>query len=185
MAEQGKGAPGRSRRRRTALVAVSAAILVFAAVTARFLIWPPLGPLPARADAIVELAGTSDGGRDALTLALARSGRARYMVQSTEAGDARCLPSVPGVTVVCFHPDPLTTRGEAQAIGRMARQYGWSSVILVTTPDQALRATLRTSRCFPGAIYNATAPLATTAWVGAIPYQWGAFVKAFTVETEC
>lgn len=166
-------------------MAVAAVILVFAALTARFLIWPPLTAIPSRVDAIVELAGTSDGGRDALTLTLANEGRAHYMVQSTVAGDDRCLPPVPDVIVLCFHPDPLTTRGEAQTIGRMAKQYGWRSVILVTTPDQALRAKLRTSRCFSGEIYNATAPMPIQYWLSAIPYQWGAFAKAFTVETEC
>ena len=55
----------------------------------------------------------------------------------------------------------------------------------MTTPDQALRATLRTSRCFSGRIYNATAPLPVHDWLLAVPYQWAAFVKAFTVETTC
>jgi uncharacterized SAM-binding protein YcdF (DUF218 family) len=39
-------------------------------------------------------------------------------------------------------------RGEARFIGGVARQYGWKSVIIVTTPDHAWRAALRVSRCW-------------------------------------
>ena len=37
------------------------------------------------------------------------------------------------MTVLCFHPDPETTRGKAEAVGRLAPEYGWTSVILITT----------------------------------------------------
>jgi hypothetical protein len=58
-------------------------------------------------------------------------------------------------------------------------------VILVTTPDQAWRARLRTTRCFPGDVYVATAPLPPLSWIWLIPYQWAASVKALTVERSC
>ncbi|OJY39707.1 MAG: hypothetical protein BGP03_03425 [Pseudonocardia sp. 73-21] len=110
------------------------------------------------------------------------------MVQSTvpvEAGTNRCLPATPGVTVMCFHPDPGTTRGEAEYIGRTAEQLHWRSVVLITTPDQALRARLRTTRCFPGPVYVATTPLPLAEWPVAVVYQWSAFVKAIFFETDC
>ena len=106
----------RSRRRRGFLIAGVLILLVWSALSARLFIWPDLPPLPTQADAVIELAGPGVQGRDDLAVELARSRDASYLVQSTvpaEAGTNRCLPAVPGVTVLCFHPDPGTTRGEA------------------------------------------------------------------------
>jgi hypothetical protein len=52
--------------------------------------------------------------------------------------------------LICFDPDPGTTRGEAEVIGRLARQYRWSSVALVTTRSQDIRARMIVKRCFGG-----------------------------------
>lgn len=174
-------------RRRLVLGAV-AVFIAIAAATARVFIWPDLPTLPSKANAIVELAGPNDAGRDAAALALARANRAPILIQSTSASDSTsdtCLPPVSGVRVMCFHPDPGTTRGEAQYIGRMAAADGWSSVILVTTPDQAWRARLRVSRCFPGTVYVQTAPLPPSLWLGQIVYQWAASIKALVFQTSC
>ncbi len=170
---------------RTALLAFLL-VLIVGGLTARYLVWPDLSPIPRQVDAVVELGGPGD--RDGAALVLARAGRTSFLVQSTvpvEAGTTSCLPPVPGVTVLCFHPDPGTTRGEAEYIGRTAEQLKWRSVVLVTTPDQALRAKLRTTRCFPGQVYLATTPLPVSEWPGAVVYQWSAFVKAIFFETDC
>ena len=55
----------------------------------------------------------------------------------------------------------------------------------MTTPDQAWRARLRTTRCFPGDVYVATAPLPPLYWMRQVPYQWAATVKALTFEWSC
>src|SRR5262249_35248305 len=104
------------------------ALIGFIALTGRYFVWPNLPSLAAHVDAIVELAGPGDGDRDRLAMQLAREHRADYLVQSTLQADAdtgRCLPAEAGVTVLCFHPDPDTTRGEAEAIRRLGEQYGW------------------------------------------------------------
>jgi hypothetical protein len=167
-------------------VAVLVTVLAFSAATARLFVWPSLPPLPAHADAIVELAGP--GNRDDLTLALAREHRASVMVQSTVGVDATsdtCLPSVAGVRVRCFEAEPPTTRGEARYIGALGSAEHWSSVIIVTTPDHAWRARLRVQRCFPGRVYVATTPLPTAYWFRQIPYQWAATVKAELFQRAC
>jgi hypothetical protein len=176
---------GRRRGRRAVWIGATAVAVVFAAITARVFVWPDLPPLPDHADAIIELAGPNQDGRDEVALDLARHNRAPLLIQSTEPNDTKCLPPPPGVTVVCFHPDPDTTRGEARWIGRAAAERHWTSVILVTTPDQAWRAHLRVSRCFGGAIYVSTAPLPAPLWLVQIPYQWSASIKALTVERGC
>ena len=186
--ERGVGGAMRRRRHRRVLLIAVAVVLMFCIATVRLFIWPPLEPLPARADAIIELAGSANGGRDEAALQLARDHRASVLVQSTtvsEAGTNRCLPAVPGVTVMCFHPDPATTRGEAEWIGARAAEHHWSSVILVTTPDQAVRAQLRVSRCFPGSIYVHTTALPFSEWFVQIPYQWAASVKALAFQRTC
>ena len=180
--------PARTRVRRAAAVVLLLVLLAFAIVTDRVFIHPRLAPLPPRVDAIIELGGEGMAGRDRLALELAREHRAPVLVQSTvvqEAGTSRCLAAVPGVTVLCFHADPNTTRGEAHYIAAEAARRNWTSIVLVTTPDQAWRARLRTMRCFGGAVYVATSHLPAPRWLRQIPYQWAATAKALTVERAC
>ena len=99
--------------------------------------------------------------------------------------DVESLPAVPDVRIMCFHPDPNTTQGEAQFIGDLGRALGWTSVILVTTPDQAWRAKLRVERCFDGEVFVATTPLPPCLWVKYVPYQWGASARALLVQRSC
>lgn len=162
--------------------------MAFDAVTARLFVWPDLPPIPPRVDAVVKLGGFGEPGRERLALDLVRAHRAPVLAVSTtidEERTGRCLPPVADVTILCFHPVPNTTRGEARYIGRMARQHHWRSVILITTRDHAWRATLRVGRCFHGEIYVDTPTLPATRWPVAIPYQWGATLKAFTTERTC
>jgi uncharacterized SAM-binding protein YcdF (DUF218 family) len=182
-----KPAGRRRRRRRRIVAAVGLVVLAaFGVATGRLFIWPDLPPLPGQADAIVELGGPGD--RDQVALTLAREHRARFLVQSTTAADARsghCLPPVPDVTILCFHAEPNTTRGEARSIRRLAEQYHWSSVVLVTTLDHAWRARVRVERCFDGDVYVRTSRLPPAYWPLQIPYQWTATVKAFTIQRTC
>ncbi len=175
-------------RRRKVVVAVALVVLLFVGATARIFVWPELPPLPDRADAIVELGGENDYGRDSVALELARAHKAPLLIQSTRPADTlsdTCLPPVPGVRILCFNPVPDTTRGEARYIGQLAAQLHWTSVIIVTTPDQAWRARLRVSRCFHGSVYVSTAPLPASDWIRQVPYQWLASVKALTVQRSC
>lgn len=172
--------------RRPILIGLLTVVLVIAVATLRLFVWPPLEPLPPHADAIIELAGP--GLRDSAALDLARAGLAPVLVQSTveeEAGGHTCLPPVPGVTIMCFHPDPATTQGEARWIGETGARLGWHSVIIVTTPDHAMRAKLRVERCFAGPVFVSTAHLPAWDWFVQIPYQWSASVKAMIFQTDC
>jgi hypothetical protein len=179
----------RRRRWRQRIIAVSLLVIVaFSAITARFIVWPDLPPVPARVDAIIELGGEAALRRDRVALDLAEAHRAPFLVQSTvpeEAGTTRCLPPVPEVTILCFYANPNTTQGEARYIEKEAVQRHWKSIVLVTTPDQASRARLWITRCFSGSVYVVTAPLPAWRWPRQIAYQWAAFVKAFTFERRC
>ncbi|WP_432842554.1 YdcF family protein [Dactylosporangium sp. CA-092794] len=182
------GAGPSPRRRRRVVMAVLVVLLAgVAAVDARLFVWPDLPPLPARADVIVQLGGP--GNRRPVALELARQGRAPLVAISVSYAEVDTQWCHKGrlndVSVVCFHSEPFTTRGEARSVAEMAEQHGWHSVILVTTPDQASRAMLRLSRCYDGKIFVATARLPWYQWPTQVVYQSGATVKAYTVETSC
>jgi uncharacterized SAM-binding protein YcdF (DUF218 family) len=177
----------RMRIRHRILVLVPFLVLfVFTAATVHLFVWPQLPPTPPSVDAIVLLGGPGD--REDTALALAVSHAAPVLVQSIwdpAARPDRCLGGLPDVTVVCFHPHPDTTRGEAEYFGRLAAKRHWRSMILVVTTDQAWRARLRFSRCFSGQIYVTPVGLPAQLWVRQIPYQWGATAKALTLERDC
>jgi hypothetical protein len=186
--ERGKRQLFKRVNRRVIGAALVVAFLVVGFFTDRIFIRPRLAPLPPRVDAIIELGGPGMDDRDRVALELARDHRAAYVVQSTlpqAVGTTDCLPPVPDVTVLCFHAEPNTTQGEARWIGAEAARRKWRSVVLVTTPDQAWRARLRTIRCFGGQVYVATAHLSQREWPLQIPYQWAASVKAVVFQRAC
>ena len=181
-ARDGRAGPRRLWRR--ALVALAVVVVAFSLVTARLLVWPAQG-MPARVSAIVMLAGP--GNRLPVALQLARQHRAPVLVVSRgwEGYGGPCPSPVPGVKLICFDPDPGTTRGVAEALGRMARQYHWNSVVLVTTRTQDTRARIIADRCFGGSTYVVTAPLPLSSWPYQIAYGWGALFKALFVDRSC
>ncbi len=140
---------------------------------------------PPRVDAIVMLAGPGD--RLPVAAQLARQQRAPVLVVSRgwQGYGGPCPSAITGVTIICFNPDPGDTRGEAEAIGRLAERYGWHSVALVTTRPQDTRARIQVRRCFGGSIYVATAPLTWSDWPYQIAYGWGALLKALVVQRAC
>jgi hypothetical protein len=174
----------RSRWRRRALVTLAAACVVLAAVTARVLVWPVQGA-PADVDAIVMLAGPGD--RLPVALGLAREHRAPVLVVSRGwmGYGGPCPPPVPDVRTICFNPSPGNTRGEAEYVGRLARQHGWHSLLVVATRPQAVRAQLLVGRCFAGQVYVRTAPFPASSWPYQIAYGWGALLKAVFLVRSC
>jgi uncharacterized SAM-binding protein YcdF (DUF218 family) len=166
------------------LIALLVLFALFCGATARLFIWPTTG-MPARVDAIVVPGGT--GNRIATAIALAKQGRARYLVLSEgePVPTQLCGAHVGAAAVLCFMPNPDTTQGEAEGTARLAKEYGFRSVVLVTTPDQTWRAELRFGRCYSGKIYAVTTPLPKHLWPLMIAYQWTATLKAEIVNRSC
>jgi hypothetical protein len=167
------------------LVAVTLVIAVSAA-TLRLFIWPDQG-MPTHVSAIVMLDGPGDRLTTALDLAFQH--RAPFVVISRGSPafghGSDCAPSIPHVKVICFDPNPSTTKGEAEFVGRLARKYHWQSVALVTITPQDSRGRLRVERCFTGPVYVVTAPLSLSAWPYEIAYEWAATVKAYIFQRSC
>ena len=181
-----RGRVGRFRmRRRWRVIAATllTLIVLLCGVTVRLFVLPTTG-MPARVNAIIVLGG--QGNRLGLGLQLAQQGHAPYLLVSDglpfDLPTGLCEPDHGSFTVICWNPDPGTTKGEAEFVGRTARQHHWESIVLVTTPDQAWRAALYVRRCYSGKIYSTTTPLNSTQWPYMIAYQWGATIKAETLQ---
>jgi uncharacterized SAM-binding protein YcdF (DUF218 family) len=158
--------------------------MAFGLVTGRLFVWPAQG-MSASVSAIVMLAGP--GNRLPVALQLARERRAPVLVVSRgwRGYGGPCPSPIPGMKLICFDPDPGNTRGEAEALGRLAKQFRWSSVVLVTTRTQDTRARMMVERCFGGSIYVVTAPMPMRSWPYQIAYGWGALLKALIVYRAC
>ena len=173
-------------RRWLRVVVASLLLTGFGIATARLFVWPQQG-MPARVDAIVMLNGPGNRLDTALNLAWAH--RAPVIVISRGSRywghGSVCAPKIPGVRVICFDPDPATTRGEAEFTGRLAKRYHWHSIVLVSITPQDTRSRLRVRRCFQGSIYVVTAPLPAYEWPYTVAYEWGAIIKALLLQRGC
>ena len=175
----------RSRRVQLILAAVSVLFGAFCLVSALLFVFPRTG-MPARVDAIIVLGGSGD--RLGLGMQLAQEDKASYLVLSRGLPwipPGMCTEHVGPAKVICFNPDPATTQGEAEGASRIARKYGWTSMVLVTTRDQVWRAHLRFQRCYSGEIYGVAAPVPWYDWPYAIVYQWAGTAKAEIEQRAC
>jgi hypothetical protein len=166
------------------LIATIALVVVFGVATARLFVSPAQG-MPPRVDAIVMFAGPGD--RLAVAMQLVQQRRAPVLVvsQGWEGYGGPCPPTPPGLKTICFDPNPGDTRGEAELVGKLAKQYGWHSVVLVTTPAQDTRARIIMRRCFGDSLYVVTASLPWEDWPYQIAYGWGALLKALFLQRAC
>jgi len=155
---------------------------VIAGVTARYFVWPSLAS-PTPADAVIVLGGPGD--RYNTGARLVRQGLAPVMVASSDRSSGGCPGTMDDVPIICFTPDPYSTRGEARYVADLARERGWNHVIIVTSVGQASRAQLRLERCFDGDIdVVAVRPVGLRVVRDAI-YEWGANFKALVLERDC
>ena len=130
-------------------------LVVWLAAALYLFVWPKQDH-PRRTDAIVVLAG-AEVQRFSHALELARAGVAPVLVVSDGAGSswapARNLCAHPGgygFRVICFHPSPYSTRGEARATLALAERYHWRSLLVVTSTYHLFRARLLFDRCLAG-----------------------------------
>ena len=168
--------------RRAAVVVSLCAVVVFVGTSVRLFVWPATDP-PARANAIVALAGSVD--RQNKALALARAGYSGVVVVSTdEHHGVPCPQSEPGIEILCFRPEPLTTQGEARYVGHLAAEHNWRSIMIVPGTTQATRARLLFKRCYAGQLLVVPARESIGVLYG-IAYEWGALAKAILLRRGC
>lgn len=88
--------------------------------------------------------------------------------------------------IICFHPDPFTTEGEALALTELAEEHGWKTANVVAPTFHVFRAKWIIERCFPGtvAMVGYDENLNVLEWAYQFAYQSAATVKA-AVDTRC
>ena len=128
---------------------------VWLALALYLFVWPRQDH-PRRAAAIIVLAGDEEY-RFPRALELVRAGVAPVLVISDGArsswAPARNLcahPSGHSFRVICFHPTPYSTRGEARGALSLAERYHWNSLLVVTSTYHVFRARLLFKRCLDG-----------------------------------
>jgi len=165
-------------------VAVIVVLVVLAGVAGwPVYVHPQVDPLR-KADAIVVLGGTAYDRFD-LGLDLAQRGYAPQLLISTGAGDNNMNKYCKGhfdFVVNCFVPDPWTTRGEAEEIGRRAKQQGWHHIIVVTFTPHVSRARYIVEKCFDGELTIVASPSASGLrfWTWMYIRQSAGYLRAFT-----
>ena len=182
----------------TATILSAVLIWLFTAVN---LFYYPQVSEPGQADAVVVLAGAA-AERFPVGRALVRAGHAPelalsttdtpgnlvtdlycdYMARDTIGDDdgSGLAGTTGSAMVTCFIPTPLTTRGEARAVARLAADNGWESLIVVTSRYHLLRAETNISQCTTAKITMvASEPeLSPTAWLGRFVEETGGLAAA-------
>lgn len=144
-----------------------------------------------RADAILILGGFGDS-RYSYGLDLGLQGWAPNLVVSNPIGATDqwernfCTAPPPRLTLHCFVPDPPTTKGEGLELRRLAEQYGWHTVIVVTFRPHISRARFILERCFLGDLIMVESPehVPLSRWVFEYFYQTTGYLRA-VLERGC
>nr|WP_231707563.1 YdcF family protein [Arthrobacter sp. zg-Y919] len=146
--------------------------------------------VPARADAVVVLAGASSE-RLPVGLDLLEQGYAPVLVLSAtytpgnRDTDAICARNL-NPRVVCFSPAPMTTRGEARAVARLAKDRGWTDILVVTSRYHVTRAELNLDQCSSANItmVESAPQLGPGQWLGRFVEETGG-VAAGLIRPAC
>jgi uncharacterized SAM-binding protein YcdF (DUF218 family) len=147
---------------------------------------PDSDPVPARANAIVVLSG---GRVDRLGkgLELWNRGVAPTLVISDgqAAGWAEANRLCKRERVLCFHPDPYSTRGEAEWTGREAVRRGWRSVIVVTSTYHVRRTRVIFGRCFKGRLAVVASHPRLWNFAQGVAWEWPKSAYYLTIGRGC
>ena len=164
----------------------SVCLLLIAAVIGGLPVYvrPQIDPLR-HADAILILGGEGYS-RYLVGIDLGLKGWARTVVVSNPHGPddpwltKYCATSHPGVGLRCFVPDPDTTKGEGRELRRLAAQYGWRTVIVVTFRPHISRARFILEQCFDGDLVMVASPthISVARWAFEYVYQTVGYLRA-------
>jgi uncharacterized SAM-binding protein YcdF (DUF218 family) len=87
--------------------------------------------------------------------------------------------------VVCFHPDPYSTRGEARFVAGLMKRRGWKHVVVVTSRYHVLRARMDFRRCVDGDVDGVGASTSLGRWAAGIVQEWPKLAYALTFGRSC
>jgi uncharacterized SAM-binding protein YcdF (DUF218 family) len=172
------------------LVGGIAGVFIVASITMTMTYVFPREDEPAAADAIIVLGGLSSAPVVAEAQRLAADGFSdRIVISDAFGGDTRpatlCRKAVE-VDISCFTPDPGTTAGEARAIGGLAADEDWDTLIIVTADYHVSRARVILEQCSTGdlLVVGAAVPLDVDGWLYQYVYQTAGLIKS-VIEPAC
>jgi uncharacterized SAM-binding protein YcdF (DUF218 family) len=174
-------------------IAAFVAVVLVWLIGGYFVIVSPKVNQPTHADAVVVLGSVHVNGRLQEGLELVNQGLADNLVLSVGPSDYQamrgyaCNGQDTDAKVICFTPDPSTTRGEAEEVHRLAEQNGWKKIIVVTSTFHVSRARYIFGRCFDGSIEmvgTSTGGISLGTWAYEYLYQTAGYLKAFA-ESGC
>lgn len=150
---------------------------------------PAVDP-PKRSDAVVVLAPTVESGRLDYAQSLMAQGYGATLVVSVPNHGGKdssdiCRANRP-YRVICFGPDPMTTRGEARAIQKYSEENAWRSITVVTDDSHVTRARTLIERCYSYELRMAAVrrERSLSVWAYRFVYESAALVKA-AAERGC
>jgi uncharacterized SAM-binding protein YcdF (DUF218 family) len=145
----------------------------------------PRTDAPGRADAVVVLSG-SNHDRLPKGLALMRAHVAPLLVVSDgrHTDPALCGRRKP-FRVLCIRPDPFSTRGEAEAIARLAAARDWRAVDVVTSRYHVNRARLIVGRCYHRTLRVIASDPRPWDFVTGAANEWPKLALALTFRRHC
>jgi len=163
---------------------VAVCLLLTAAVIGGLPVYvrPQIDPLR-HADAILILGGDAS---DPFGFELRAHGWAPMVVVSNPNGPRDpwltqfCATPHPQLSLRCVVPDPPTTKGEGRELRRLASQYGWRTVIVVTSRQHISRARFILERCFDGDLVMVASPahISLPSWALAYGYETAGYLRA-------
>lgn len=167
------------------LILTLLALALFVVVASlRLFVWPPTDR-PTRSDAVVALGGDPGQRRAHYAIHLAQQGYAPVALISLGGRNVPCPPNPRGVEVICFRPNPVTTRGEAEHAASVAAERRWRRIIVVSERSQATRARLLFKRCTTVQIEMVPVQDRPGRLTLDVIYEWGALGKALFVNRGC
>ncbi|MGT2425236.1 YdcF family protein [Amnibacterium kyonggiense] len=149
-----------------------------------FFVFPTTDPVPQHADVVLVL-GPPVPDRIAVAERLLAEHRVATALVSVPGEEAQW--QVEGLCarsdVICFRPDPSTTRGEARELRAEAAAHAWTSAVVTTMPAHIARARTIVGRCFGGKlsmVADAEGPY--DGYVYQYLYQTAATVKSWILQ---
>jgi uncharacterized SAM-binding protein YcdF (DUF218 family) len=180
----------RTRRLLLSLLAVILTLVIAWGVAGYVLLVKPSLNAPRHVDAVVVLGPPTADGRFDVGYQLVESGYASNLVVSGPTPNVPqlkqlCRDGIAKAKIICFQPDPRTTRGEAQKIKELAQRYRWKSIMVVTSTYHVSRARTIIQRCFSGTVLMEAARrgIGLAKWAYQFVYQTGGYLRVITHQS--
>jgi hypothetical protein len=164
----------------TAIVAIG---VVCAALAVRFVAFPSKDPI-GKTSVVVVLGPWNENDRIATAERVQALSPGVPVLLSDDSG----CPSAFRLRfprLVCFHPSPDSTRGEARFAASYAAAHHDTTMTVIAPRAQLSRARIRFSRCWAGRLSMVEAPMSLLEAVWQLPYQIAATIKAETFQRQC